>query len=118
GSGASATHFRSEGRGVRTAHPALLGRASYRLLFEPDVLVAEAVIGAVRHRGQVLDPRVEAGRRTGVEDDRTRRIFLQLLVDLPNQLLALLDVGFGRLLVEQLLQLRIAIVRVVALRLA
>jgi hypothetical protein len=54
----------------------------------------------------------------GVEDDRPRHVLLQLLVDLPHQLLALVDVGLLRLLVEQLLDLLVAVVGVVALRAA
>jgi hypothetical protein len=50
-----------------------------------------------------------------VEDDRTSDVLLQLLVDLPDQLLALLDIRFLRLLVEQLLDVLVAVVGVVAL---
>src|SRR3546814_10119175 len=76
--------------------PRSLTRETGRLSVEPDVLVAEAVVGAVRHRGQVLDMRMETGRRPCMEDHRTSGVLLELLVDLPHQLLALLDVGLGR----------------------
>src|SRR5262245_32021091 len=51
-----------------------------------------------------------------MRDDRPRYVLLQLLVDLPNQLLALFQIRFRRLLVELLLELLVAIVRVIALR--
>ena len=45
-------------------------------------------------------------------------VLLQFAVDLPDQLLALLRVGFHRLLVDQLVELGIAVAGVVALRAA
>ena len=53
-----------------------------------------------------------------MEDDRPRDVFLQLPVDLPDQLLALVDVCLFRLLVEQLLDVLVAIVGVIPLRAA
>ncbi len=53
-----------------------------------------------------------------MEDDRTRDVLLQLLVDLPDQLFALLDIGLFRLLVEQLLDVLVTIVGIVPLRAA
>ena len=49
-------------------------------------------------------------------DDRARSILLQSLIDLPNEWPALLPVGHRRLLDEQLLQFRLAVAGVVALR--
>ena len=60
------------------------------LLVQPHVLVTIAVIGAVHHDGDALDIGLPAGALAGVEDDRTGDVLLQLLVDLPDQLLALL----------------------------
>jgi hypothetical protein len=80
------------------SHPG--GRA---LFVEPDVLEAPAVIGAVDHDVQPLDLAPPAGR---------------IAVDLPNELPALRLIGFHRLLVDHLLDLGIAVMRVVAVRLA
>jgi hypothetical protein len=51
-----------------------------------------------------------------VPDDRSCPVLLQSLVNLPNELLALFLVGFSRLLVEDLLDLTIAIAGVIPLR--
>src|SRR5882672_6169573 len=88
------------------------------LLVHPDVFVTIAVIGAVHHDGDALDVRLPARTLTTVEDDRARHVLLQFLVDFPDQLLALLLVGFGGLLVEQLLDFLVAVVGVVPLRAA
>ena len=53
-----------------------------------------------------------------MHEDRTRHVLLQFLVDVPHHLLALLDVGLDRLLVEQRFELLVAVVRVVALGVA
>src|ERR1022692_645012 len=92
-----------------------LARRGWRSLIQPDVLVAIAVVGAVALDRHVLDVRLPAGAGTGVEQDRPRPILLNLLIDLPDQLFALREIGFGRLLIEQLLQVLVAVMRVVAL---
>src|SRR5437588_470539 len=89
-----------------------------RSVVEPHVLEAPAVILAVRHDRQVLHARPPAGSRADIVDDRPRDILLQLLVDVPDQLLALLRIGLCRLLGEQLLQVLVAIVGEVAFRAA
>ena len=66
--------------------------------------------------GEAFHVRLPAGAGADVQDDRPRHVLLQLAVDLPHQLLALLEVGLRRLLVEQLLELLVAVVGVVALR--
>src|SRR5262245_59725649 len=91
-------------------------RASFESMLEPDVLEAPAVVGAVRHDRDPLHPRRPAGRPARMQDDRSRYVLLQLSVDLPNQLLALFQIRFRRLQVEQLLELLVAIVSVIALR--
>ena len=88
------------------------------LLVQPHVLVTIAIIRAVHHDGDALDIRLPARAPAAVEDDRTSDVLLQLLVDLPDQLLALLDIRFLRLLVEQLFDVLVAVVRVVPLRAA
>ena len=67
--------------------PVIRGGAD--LLVQPHVLVTIAVIGAVHHDGHALDIGLPAGTRVGMEDDRAGDVFLKFLVDLPDQLLAL-----------------------------
>ena len=84
-------------------------------LVEPKVLVAVSVVDAVDHHGHPLHLRVTTRRLPGVEDDWPGAILRQPPFDFPHQLLALLFVGLGRLLVDQLVDLGTAIARVVAL---
>src|SRR5450759_3325520 len=88
------------------------------LLVQPHVLVAIAIVGAVHHDGDALYIGLPARALAAVEDDRPRDVFLKLLVDFPHQLLALGDVGLLGLLVEQLLDVGIAVIGIVSLRLA
>src|SRR5258708_21692610 len=83
------------------------------LLVQPDVFEAPAVEYAVDHDLQTLEPRLPAGRKAQVIDDRSRLIFLQPAIDLPHQPLAFLLVGLDRLLLKQLLQFRVAVAGVV-----
>src|SRR3546814_1705211 len=83
---------------------------------EPDVLVPPAVVDAVHHDGDALDLRLPAPGTDGVEDDRPGHGLLQPAVSLPDPLLALLPVGFRRLLVEPLFQFLVAVGGVVAPR--
>ena len=53
-----------------------------------------------------------------MHDDRPGAVFLQLAVDFPDDLLALLLIGLGRLPVDQRVDLPIAVAGVVALRAA
>jgi hypothetical protein len=57
--------------------------------------------------------RLPASSAAVVVDDRPRHVLLQLLVDFPNQGLALLLIDFERLAVEQLLQFEIAVAGIV-----
>src|SRR5207244_3320730 len=75
--------------------------ACSNLLVQPHVLITIAVVGAVHHDGNALDIGLPAGAHAAVEDDRAGRVFLKFLVDLPDQLLALGDVGLHRLLVDR-----------------
>src|SRR5439155_26125104 len=94
---------------VSTAGHRVIGVSSRNapalLLVEPDILEAPPVEHAVDHDLQTLEARLPARRKAQVIDDRARLVLLQPAVDLPYQALALLLVGFGRLLVEHLLQL-------------
>src|SRR5882672_6948375 len=57
-----------------------------------------------------------AGPGAVVPEDRAGRVLRQLALDRPHQLLALLLIEFHRLLVDHLIELRIAVAVVVALR--
>src|SRR5262245_10605411 len=104
------------GSWLRSARDDSFGtRGSLFSLVQPYILVAVAVVGAVDHDGHALDVGMPAGRLPHVQDDRPRHVFLNLLVDLPDELLALLRIALHRLLVEQLLQLLVAIMGVIAL---
>src|SRR6516162_11029874 len=85
------------------------------LIVEPEVFEPRAVINAVDHQGQPLDPRLPAGGLTGIEDDRANAVLGQLPLDLPDQLPALLAVGLHRLPGDQLVELRIAIAAIIPL---
>src|SRR6516165_7320691 len=88
------------------------------LLVEPDVFHAIAVVDAVDHRGEPLDIGLRASPAARIKDDRQGAVLSQPPFDLPDQLFAFFSVGFGRLLVDQLVDLRIAIAGVVAHRAA
>src|SRR6516162_8017241 len=105
-------------RGQKRTHAVLQMALQRSLLVQPHVLVTIAIIGAVHHDGDALDIGLPARAPAAVEDDRTSDVLLQLLVDLPDQLLALLDIRFLRLLVEQPFDVLVAVVRVVPLRAA
>jgi len=70
------------------------------------------------HDRHVLDVWLPAGPRPRVHEDRARHVFLQLLVDLPHHFLPRFNGGFHRLLLKQRFQIFVAVVRVVALRIA
>ena len=85
-------------------------------LLEPKALEAVAVVDAVNHSGQPVQSRPPADRRLIVEQDGTRVVFDQLPFNLPHQFLALIDIDLRRLLVDQLVDLGIAVAGVVAQR--
>src|SRR4051812_1680927 len=91
---------------IKTAgpYPAVFGRERRGwlsiLLVEPGVLEAPAVVDAVDHQRHALDMGLHAGGTARMEHDRPRPVLLQLLVDVPDQLLALLLVDHHRLLDE------------------
>ena len=96
--------------GAVSLSPMPSGATGYRSLpVEPDVLEAPAVVDAVGHDRQVLEVRLAADCDVIVEEDRTGVVFNQFPLDLPHQLLALIDVGLGRLLINQLVNLWIAV---------
>src|SRR5688572_16929682 len=102
-----------------SCRPGAYGPKGTRLLaVEPDVLETPVIVDRIDGDVHPLDLGMPAGGAATVRDHRTGAILLQLLVDLPHQRAPLLEVGHLRLLVHELLQLGIAVVRVVALRAA
>src|SRR5262249_37233229 len=87
-----------------------------KLLVEPDVFHAIAVVDAVDHRHEPLDIRLRAGPTARIEDDRPGTVLGQTPLDLPDELSALGLVSLGRLPVDQRVDLGTAIARIVAHR--
>jgi hypothetical protein len=65
----------------------LIGRPE-ELFVEPEVFEALAVVDAVNHESQPLELRLPADRAAREENDRPGIVLNQLLLDLPDQLLA------------------------------
>src|SRR6516165_5387424 len=86
------------------------------LLVEPDVFHAIAIVDAVHHRHEPRDIGLRTGAAARIEDDRPRPFLGQPPFDIPHQPLALVAVGLGRLLLDQLVDLGIAIAGVIAYR--
>src|SRR5258708_36561270 len=82
-------------------------RRRERLTVQPGVFEAPAVVDAVDHDRQPFDVWLAATRGAVVKDDRPGAVFLQLAVDLPYQLFALLAVGFHRLPLELFFEFRV-----------
>ena len=89
-----------------------------RLFVEPHILHAPAVEQAVDHDRQSLQLRLPAGRKAVVVKDRPSTIVLQFFVYLPNEMPTLLLIGLHGLLIEQLVDLGIAVAGVIAVRTA
>src|SRR6516225_9049438 len=83
---------------------------------QPDVLEAPFVVDAVRHVGPAFEPGLPARRSGRVVNHRPKRGFRQFAFGLPDDLFALFRVGLHRLLVDQLVEFRIAVAGVVARR--
>src|SRR5256885_13649396 len=77
-------------------------RAAADPLLEPDILEARAVVDTVDHLRQAFDTRLGA-------DCSARVVFHELLLDLPHQLAAFLQIGFHRLAVDHPVELRISV---------
>src|SRR5260370_27698024 len=90
--------------------------STLRRFVGPIVLHAPAVEDAVDHYRQPLHPRLPARRAAAVIDDRPGAVLRQLPFDLPSDLLPILPVGFHRLLVDQLVHVRVAISIIVHFR--
>src|SRR5437588_7581629 len=98
---------------LRHSCPASMRNPSRWLFVEPEVFEAPAVVDAVGHDGQVPDLRIPAGRASGVKYDRPGAVLDQALLELPHQSFALLDIWLGRLLVDELVDFRIAVTGIV-----
>src|SRR5712671_5806046 len=83
---------------------------------EPDVFHTPAVVDAVDHDGEALHVRLPASRAARVKDDGAGAVLRQSPFDLPYQPLALLRIGFDRLPVDQLVDLRAAVAGIIPLR--
>src|SRR3954471_4281734 len=95
--------------------PAMTETTSF---IHPHALVTDAVVGRVGHDGHVLHVGRPAGALVGVIEDRPRHVRLQLLVELPGELLAFGGIYLLRLRVELRLQVLVAVIGIVALRAA
>src|SRR5215467_756466 len=82
------------------ASPEFAGRLPERLLVEPEVFEAPAVVDAVDHRREPFDIMVATGRGSRVVNDRPGAVLGQPALDLPHQPLALVLVEFDRLPVD------------------
>src|SRR5262249_55501131 len=83
---------------------------------EPDVFHAPTVEDTIGRYCQPFDTGLPAGCAAPIEDGWPCAVFRQFPFDLPDQFLACLRVGFGRLPVYQLVHLGIAISVKVGLR--
>ena len=79
------------------------------LFVDPDVLPSGAVKYAVRVDHLVLDPGPAAVAAIGVEDDWPNVFLGQFVLDLPEDLLPPRRVAFDRLLLDQLVDLFVAV---------
>src|SRR5712671_3885115 len=89
-----------------------------RLFVEPHVFEAPAIVDAVDHDRQTLDPGLPAGAAGRVKDDRPDRSFRQYPFELPDDPLALLRVHLHRLLIDEFVELRITVSCIIARRAA
>src|SRR5262249_46424453 len=83
------------------------------LWVEPYVFEAEVIDDAVGHHRPALHPRLPAISKAVVEDDRSGAVLGELSLDFPDEFFALVGVALGRLPIEQLFQLRVAVAGVV-----
>src|SRR6516165_5586439 len=88
------------------------------LIVEPEVFEALTVVDAVDHQGQPLQRGRSADRSARKEDHRPSVVLDQFSLDLPDQLLALPKISLDRLLIDQLIDVRVAVGRVITGRAA
>ena len=95
-------------------------RPMYRgeLLVQPDVLETPVVVDRVLVLDVTFEVGMPAGRLLAMEDDGPSDILHKDALDLPHDRPSFRQIGFLRLLVEQLVDLGIAVLREVRFRLA
>src|SRR5262249_49125520 len=91
------------------------GQSATALLVEPRIFHAPAVVERVVVAGDALDVGLPAGGGAVVQDDRAGHVGGDLALRLPNDLPALLGIGLARLREDQLVDLLVAVARIVAI---
>src|SRR5688572_24348940 len=81
------------------------------LLLEPHVLEAPVVVDRVFLLDMALEVGMPASALLAVIDHRARHVLDQDALDLPDQLSALFLIELARLLIEERIYLRIAVLR-------
>ena len=86
-----------------------------RSFVQPEILEARVVVDRVVVNHEALHVRVPAGGHVLVGDDRPGEVLGQLPLDLPDDLLALVEVDLLRLLVDECIDVLVAVLGQVAL---
>ena len=84
------------------------------LLVEPEVFETLAIVDAVDHQRRPLQGRPLTDRAVRKEDDRPGIILDQLPLDLPDQFACASQHRSDRLLIDQLIDFRVAVAGIVA----
>src|SRR4051794_38558692 len=79
------------------------------LPIQPDILKAPTIEAAVDHDREAFHVGLSTGCAARVEDDRAHPTFVQLALDLPDQLPARTCIRDGRLAFDQLIDIRVTI---------
>src|SRR6516164_4976236 len=109
-----AAHCLSSSRESRNLGPGPQRVAPFPILFiEPDVFHAPAVVDAVGHQGQILDPGLAAGGAGREVEHRADPGLGEHALDLPDDLFAFFRVGLHRLPVNQLIEVVVAVPAIV-----
>src|ERR1700720_3828394 len=111
-----------QSRGAEPGRSSLLRRYAPRndsirvipLFIQPDVFEAPAIVDAVDHYRQALDPGLPAGAAGRVKDDWANRSFRQYPFELPDNPLALFRIGLHRLLIDEFIELGIAVAGIIS----
>src|SRR5262245_38188257 len=94
------------------------GEFALALLVEPDVIEAPVVVNGVLVLDMTLDVRVPARRSVAMKDDRPGDVLDEDALDPPDEGPALFRVGLLRLRLEQRVDLPVAVLGEIRLRLA
>src|SRR5215470_14131589 len=87
-------------------------------LVEPNIIQAPVVVEAIVLQNEALYVGLPAQASYALRDDGSRHVLGKLLLDIPDELSALGEIGFVGLRLDQLLHIGVAILGVVALRTA